>query len=191
MDCMGGSDVRQYAPTGHGRATTNCDPPPVPSRLQGPSHQWPVGNVAEPAGVTLHDMERSQAAFAAWLFLQKVRGIPASGNDRIHGGSGDDQMWGKAFRDDVVIGEAGSDEIDGGSGNDLLVDPVGGGQSLSGGSGAHRVNGFGTLNGGSGDDTIRVLGAQWESSTLDGGSSSDTCTPFTGSDVLISCEDIP
>ncbi len=113
------------------------------------------------------------------------------GNDVIRAGDGNDQMWGEAFRDDIVIGVAGNDVLEGGPGDDLLVDPVGFGQVLRAGDGADRIIGFGTLDGGAGDDNIRVLGGAAGSSTLLGQSGTDTCTPFSGNDIVRSCEVLP
>jgi Ca2+-binding RTX toxin-like protein len=113
------------------------------------------------------------------------------GNDVIRTGEGNDQMWGEAFRDDILIGTPGNDVLDSGPGDDLLVDPVGFGQVLRAGDGADRLIGFGTLDGGSGDDNIRVLGGAAGQSTLLGQSGTDTCTPFSGDDILRSCEVLP
>src|SRR5262245_23666447 len=113
------------------------------------------------------------------------------GDDVIDGGSGNDQMWGEAFRTDPLIGVAGNDQIKGGSGGDLLVDPTGTGQTLDGGSGVDTIAGFGVLLGGSGADSIRVLGQHAEPSTLNGGSGNDTCTRGNAQDVLTSCEIVP
>ena len=113
------------------------------------------------------------------------------GNDVIRTGDGNDQMWGEAFRDDILIGTPGNDVLDSGSGDDLLVDPVGFGQVLRAGDGADRIIGFGTLDGGPGDDNIRVLGGAAGQSTLLGQTGNDTCTPFSGDDILRSCEVLP
>ena len=113
------------------------------------------------------------------------------GNDVIRTGDGNDQMWGEAFRDDILIGAAGNDVLDSGPGDDLLVDPTGFGQVLRAGDGADRVIGFGTLDGGAGDDNIRVLGGAAGPSTLSGGPDTDTCTPFSASDIVRSCEVLP
>jgi Ca2+-binding RTX toxin-like protein len=112
------------------------------------------------------------------------------GNDRLNGGSGDDRMWGEVARGDVLIGVAGSDDLKGGSGGDLLVDSVGAGQALDGGSGNDTVLGFGTLNGGSGADSLRVGGTPTDPSTLNGGSGGDRCEPFSEADILKSCETV-
>ena len=113
------------------------------------------------------------------------------GNDVIRTGDGNDQMWGEAFRDDILIGVAGNDVLDAGPGDDLLVDPVGFGQVLRAGDGADRIIGFGTLDGGAGDDNIRVLGGAAGSSTLTGGPDTDTCTPFSSADIVRACEVLP
>jgi Ca2+-binding RTX toxin-like protein len=110
------------------------------------------------------------------------------GNDVIRTGDGNDQMWGEAFRDDILIGTPGNDVLDAGPGDDLLVDPAGFGQVLRAGDGADRLIGFGTLDGGEGDDNIRVLGGAAGQSALLGQSGTDTCTPFSGDDILRSCE---
>jgi Ca2+-binding RTX toxin-like protein len=113
------------------------------------------------------------------------------GNDVIRTGDGNDQMWGEAFRDDILIGTAGNDVLDAGTGDDLLVDPAGFGQILRAGDGADRVIGVGTLDGGPGDDNIRVLGGAAGASTLLGQSGTDTCTPLSANDILRSCEVLP
>ena len=92
-----------------------------------------------------------------------IRGT--SGDDVIVGTAGDD-IIDAGSGNDTVCGEGGNDVLDAGTGDDLLVDPAGFGQILRAGDGADRVIGFGTLDGGSGDDNIRVLGGAAGSSTL-------------------------
>jgi Ca2+-binding RTX toxin-like protein len=112
------------------------------------------------------------------------------GNDTISGGSGNDEMWGEVFRTDPLIGTAGNDQINGDSGNDLLVDPVGVGQVLNGGSGSDRILGANVLLGGSGTDELSRLGTPSGALSFDGGSGRDTRTPFNDQDTLVSCETV-
>ena len=67
------------------------------------------------------------------------------GRDRVVGGDADDWLAG-GLGDDGLIGDAGSDTLDGGAGNDVL-------------DGRESVNAFPEmdfLNGGDGDDTLRL-----------------------------------
>jgi Ca2+-binding RTX toxin-like protein len=112
------------------------------------------------------------------------------GNDVIHGDSGNDQMWGGVKGAEPIDGVDGVDELYGDSGNDLVVDPTGGFNYLTGNSGRDTILGAGEMEGESGADELRVLGAPSFNSTLNAGSGSDTCTPRTDLDVLISCEDV-
>lgn len=87
-----------------------------------------------------------------------------AGNDRIIGGSGDDELVGGSGADtirgrqgdDKILGGTGSDELSGGSGNDRILGGSGS-DELSGGSGDDNVlggSGSDELSGGSGDDTL-------------------------------------
>lgn len=113
-------------------------------------------------------------------------------NDTIHGGTGNDEIWGKAGND-LLYGDSGNDEIhggsgddfaDGGSGNDLIYGNSGN-DTLNGGNSndtIHGGSGSDTLNGGSGTD---VLNGGSDNDMLNGGSGSDTLNGGSGDDTLI------
>jgi Ca2+-binding RTX toxin-like protein len=111
-----------------------------------------------------------EAASSDFAFIVRaVAGSSASGgsgNDVMHGGSGDETLIAKGGSD-YVFGDAGDDLLRGGNGNDVLQggegDDVlrsGNGQNLlEGGAGddvIHGGQGAGFLAGGAGNDTIRV-----------------------------------
>jgi len=106
----------------------------------------------------------------------------ASGNDRIYGGAGNDDLDGGAGND-TLIGGAGDDGLDGGAGNDTLYgqsgnDYLGGGDGddlLKGARGKDALWGHAgndTLIGGAGDDG------------LDGGAGNDTLYGRRGDDSM-------
>ncbi|MDH0521415.1 retention module-containing protein [Achromobacter xylosoxidans] len=88
---------------------------------------------------------------------------PRGGNDTIHGGTGDDIIYGQGGNDtlygddgnDIIYGGAGDDKLYGGEGNDVL----------------HGGSGNDTLEGGNGNDLL--IGGKGDD-TLIGGAGSDT-----------------
>ncbi len=107
--------------------------------------------------------------------------VGGSGKDVMHGGKGNDQLFGREG-DDNLHGNQGNDYLYGEEGGDMLHGN-GGADTLSGGDGADTLNGGAgndwldgglgadTLRGGSGDDTIL-----WDlaDDTIDGGAGIDT-----------------
>jgi Ca2+-binding RTX toxin-like protein len=106
------------------------------------------------------------------------------GNDELLGGAGNDRLFGEDG-DDVLLGDAGDDHLDGGTGNDKLEGGDGddslydfaGGNNLSGGLGHDHiatgsVNGAQLIDGGDGDDIIR-LHFRHHSSSITTGSGRD------------------
>lgn len=104
-------------------------------------------------------------------------------DDRLSGGSGDDQILGRGG-DDRLEGEAGDDTIAGGDGEDR-IDGASGDDSLDGGARDDRIeggSGADTLAGGSGDD--RLEGGSGRD-VLIGGSGDDTLDGGSGDDVVV------
>lgn len=83
----------------------------------------------------------------------------SNGVDYIVTGSGDDVMIG-GDRDDILISVGGTDLLIGGDGNDILHD-----------ASLNAEDGFTTINGGTGDDTILVY---YPEGSVDGGGGIDT-----------------
>ncbi len=83
------------------------------------------------------------------------------GDDILRGGPGSDQIFGR-FGNDLLDGGPGNDMLDGGFGDDLLFSD-GDGDTLIGGAGNDAIAFFGTvfanIDGGPGNDTIKVEGA--------------------------------
>lgn len=109
------------------------------------------------------------------------------GNDTLNGGSGADQLYGQDGNDvlngdggdDYIDGSAGDDTLNGGSGNDQLYDTEGN-NSLNGGAGDDFLysenrtdNSIQLLDGGSGDDTITVLGGHGVNAAISAGEGED------------------
>ena len=79
-----------------------------------------------------------------------------AGNNRIHGGTGNDRLFGEEG-DDEIHGGLGTAFLSGGQGKDLIIGGVGA-QVLDGGSGNDLLtagHGRQVLDGGSGNDTLR------------------------------------
>ena len=97
-----------------------------------------------------------------------------AGNDAVYTGSGDDTLYGGDGNDTLVAG-AGTDILDGGDGNDIL-DGGAGTNTITGGTGDDLISLYaGTVDAGSGNDTI-TLGTASVTGTVDGGSGNDTIT---------------
>ncbi len=102
-------------------------------------------------------------------------------SDQVEGGAGNDQLFGGAGGDSLY-GQDGTDTLNGDAGNDDLYGGLGG-DTLNGGDGNDRLfNNRGyyssdsdnnTLNGGAGDDYIRVE-SSGGNNTVDGGTDTDT-----------------
>ena len=120
-----------------------------------------------------------------------VSAVVHSDNDVLHGGNGNDELYGRAGNDlhygnsgndtiyagsgdDVGYGGSGSDVLKGGGGDDVLYGDSGH-DELSGGVGND------TLDGGSGSD--QLYGNSGDD-TLSGGSGNDQLHGGTGADVL-------
>lgn len=126
----------------------------------------------------------------------------------MHGGAGDDWLFGEAGQDqmdggsgkDVLFGGTDSDSLDGGDGDDVLVGdlsdkatPLHGDDRLSGGAGDDRLQGDGghdQLFGGDGDDELQGDGKATPvylhgDDFLDGGAGSDTLWGHGGADQLL------
>jgi Ca2+-binding RTX toxin-like protein len=104
------------------------------------------------------------------------------GNDTIDGGAGDDQIDG-GDGNDTIRGGFGSDTVNGGVGDDTITDYEGGSDILRGGAGndylevvrtANRAAGTIRLEGGDGDDILRLQDTGGNGAILDGGSGSDS-----------------
>ncbi|MDP3847970.1 MAG: calcium-binding protein [Pseudomonas sp.] len=112
------------------------------------------------------------------------------GNDSLHGGEGNDTLNGGAGND-ALYGEAGNDSLvgngllDGGAGDDSL-DGTG---QLIGGDGNDRLKGqgFDTLRGGAGNDTLEAHSDAWDqgSNTLEGGAGNDSLYGSFGEDTYV------
>lgn len=85
-----------------------------------------------------------------------------AGDDRLDGGTGNDTVIG-GLGDDTLIAGLGSDTLDGGDGDDLLIR-----------DGADVNDILNELNGGAGNDTIRVEGGVNANDQIDGGDGIDT-----------------
>ncbi|MEO5340157.1 MAG: hypothetical protein H7837_06525, partial [Magnetococcus sp. MYC-9] len=108
--------------------------------------------------------------------------VGSSGNDRLHGTRGADDIRGHAGNDQL-FGERGDDRLDGGTGNDLLRGDRGQ-DLLLGGDGNDRLHGgrdADTLLGGTGDD--RLHGGQGKD-RLEGGDGDDLMYGNQGDDTL-------
>ena len=76
------------------------------------------------------------------------------GGDYVHGGYGDDRIYGEGYGDDFLYGELGDDLIDGGPGDDMIW----GDDFRAADSGAENTGlmwGHDTLYGGDGEDYVR------------------------------------
>lgn len=96
-----------------------------------------------------------------------------AGVDLLYGGPGADSMTGGAG-DDWLFGSQDADRIEGGDGDDAVIDPEGT-NGLSGGDGNDHVEGSGTLDGGTGDDTL--IGSYQGDDVLTGGAGRDAFLP--------------
>lgn len=92
------------------------------------------------------------------------------GNDNLVGGAGDDSLTGGAGSDTLFAG-LGSDTLDGGDGDDLLIR-----------DGTDVDDILNELNGGAGNDTIRVEGGVNANDQIDGGDGIDTFELLPGDD---------
>jgi Ca2+-binding RTX toxin-like protein len=111
-----------------------------------------------------------------------ANGEPASYDDTLYGGTGNDLISGN-LGDDRLNGEDGNDTIDGGSGNDSLDGGLGN-DSLSGGDGEDTVYaGWGddTVYGGAGND---YLFADEGNDEVYGGAGNDTILTGPGDDTI-------
>ena len=107
--------------------------------------------------------------YAGPTALQDANIQSNAGDDTISAGEGDD----------VIDGGAGDDIIQGGAGNDIIEGGIGF-DTISGGDGADIItddNGGGDFDGGAGDDTISITGADFPV-TVTGGSGNDDVTVF-------------
>ena len=95
----------------------------------------------------------------------------AAGNDQLFGGAGNDKLLGGPG-DDKLWGQGGDDILEGGAGNDELGDAEGS-NVLDGGDGNDNVTGTGTLRGGAGNDIVGG-GFSGGQHVLEGGSGDDT-----------------
>jgi Ca2+-binding RTX toxin-like protein len=102
------------------------------------------------------------------------------GNDTLLGGAGSDSLYGEDG-DDTLTDDQGLNLLDGGSGNDTLTSrSFLGSETLLGGLGNDVLDASGlfvNLSGGDGNDYLRVSAAEGlrgQSGTLDGGSGNDT-----------------
>lgn len=118
-------------------------------------------------------------------------GVVNSDDDILHGGNGNDELYGKAG-DDIHYGENGDDEVYAGSGDDIAYGGSGN-DILKGGGGNDALygdNGSDTLYGGFGDDTLEggssddTLYGNDGNDTLDGGSGADIFYAGNGEDVV-------
>ena len=94
-------------------------------------------------------------------------------NDFVSGGPGDDYLYGGSGKD-TLIGGSGVDQLYGGSGNDTLVSGYGGGAPIDVASladAAFDEGGF--MDGGIGDDTLRVDVFLDGALSVDGGADTD------------------
>ncbi|WP_338688883.1 calcium-binding protein [Bradyrhizobium sp. 26S5] len=96
------------------------------------------------------------------------------GNDRLNGGNGNDYLSG-GTGNDTLYGYLGSDSMYGGDGDDVLDVLLGGGggnDAYYGGNGndlfVFADAGFDTFDGGAGNDTLAVYGADLSHSTITG-----------------------
>ncbi|OLU36004.1 hypothetical protein BVH06_00630 [Pseudomonas sp. PA27(2017)] len=129
----------------------------------------------------------------------------SSGNDLVYGGDGNDTLNGDEG-DDQLFGEAGDDiltgngVLDGGTGNDTIQgsghliggegnDSLTGSGLLEGGNGDDELQGqgFDTLLGGAGADTLVAYSNPWDqgSNTLEGGAGNDTLYGSFGDDTYL------
>jgi hypothetical protein len=102
---------------------------------------------------------------AVYLQNKETIVLAMDGNDTVHTGLGDDQLWG-GRGNDTLFSYSGNDLLDGGDGNDILSAEMG----------------DDVLSGGAGDD---VLDGQDGNDTLDGGAGSDVLTGSHGADTYI------
>jgi serralysin len=107
--------------------------------------------------------------------------IDSDGNDIIAAGGGGDYISAGAG-DDRLYGTAGADYLYGYEGSDVIYG-FGGDDMLNGEEGSDR------LYGGAGDDEVQGYdrGRAGGKDLLDGGFSTDTCTP-EGTDTRVACE---
>ena len=135
---------------------------------------------------------------------------PDNGIDTVHGGEGDDVIFGADDADflygdegnDLIFGEIDNDYIEGGDGEDSLSggqgdDTISGGDDtdiILGGSGGDSLDGDGgndLVLGGDGDDIITggdgidILDGEDGNDTIDGGADSDLIAGEIGDDRLI------
>jgi Ca2+-binding RTX toxin-like protein len=135
---------------------------------------------------------------------------PDNGIDTVHGGEGDDVIFGADDADflygdegnDLIFGEIDNDYIEGGDGEDSLSggqgdDTISGGDDtdiIFGGSGDDSIDGDAgndLVLGGDGDDTISggegidILDGEDGDDTIDGGANSDLIAGELGDDRLI------
>ncbi|MCJ8294205.1 MAG: DUF4114 domain-containing protein [Colwellia sp.] len=136
------------------------------------------------------DLDFDDCVFTAYIGTSNTvlpASPPSSGgvvedDDELHGGSGNDQLHGRAG-DDLLYGENGSDYIYGGAGKDVAYGGSGS-DYIEGGSGDDSLfggNGHDEIIGGSGNDTIY---GDSGNDQLTGNSGNDTIFGGTGADII-------
>ena len=97
-----------------------------------------------------------------------------AGNDLMYGGKGNDRMWGNSG-DDTMYGDQGNDQMAGGTGNDVM-DGGGGHDVLAGNSGDDAIHG------GAGNDAIT---GDSGNDKISDGQGNDRVSGGSGDDVLL------
>ena len=182
------------------------------NQLSGLQILFPPGTPAFALTVTAtatdHDPDSGAVSTASTSSTIQVHTKP-EGNDILHGGDGNDQIWGTGGHD-TITGDNGNDFLSGGLGNDSMTGDNGndvaygggGNDSISGGAGRDNLHGesgndrlFGGddndwLNGNSGDDSLsgdkgndRLFGESGRDS-LSGGDGDDWLSGGSDNDSL-------
>jgi len=120
----------------------------------------------------------------AAVLLRNPELVPVEGgNDRLRGGTGDDEMHG-GLGDDILNGGAGEDEMYGDEGVDRMFGNTGD-DTMSGGEGNDRMLGQSGNDTMSGDDGRDYMSGGTGNDTIDGGAGVDKIVGGTGSDTII------